>query len=83
MNKLLASLPIRQRITIAATILLAAAGIYALVHWRQESDFRPLFTGLAAEDAAAIVQKLKETGVEYRIPEEGGAVLVPSAHAKE
>jgi flagellar biosynthesis/type III secretory pathway M-ring protein FliF/YscJ len=40
------------------TILLAAAGIYALVHWRQEADFRPLFTGLAAEDAAAIVQKV-------------------------
>jgi flagellar M-ring protein FliF len=83
MNKLLASLPIRQRITIGITILLAAAGIYALVHWKQEADFRPLFTGLAAEDAAGIVQKLKESGVEYRIPDEGGAVLVPSAHLAE
>jgi flagellar M-ring protein FliF len=83
MNKLLSSLTIRQRITIVVTILLAATGIYALVHWRQEADFRPLFTGLAAEDAAGIVQKLKETGVEYRVPEEGGAVLVPSAHLAE
>jgi flagellar M-ring protein FliF len=83
MNKLLANLPMRQRITIAVTVLAAAAGIYALVHWRQEADFRPLFTGLAAEDAAAIVQKLKESGVEYRIPEEGGAVMVPSARLAE
>jgi flagellar M-ring protein FliF len=83
MNKLLASLPMRQRITIAVTVLLAAGGLYALVHWKQEADFRPLFTGLAAEDAAGIVQKLKEGGVEYRIPDEGGAVLVPSSRRAE
>ena len=46
--------------------------------WKQEADFRPLFTGLAPEDAAGIVQKLKESGVEYRLPESGGSVLVPS-----
>ncbi|HUI79694.1 MAG TPA: flagellar basal-body MS-ring/collar protein FliF [Bryobacteraceae bacterium] len=83
MNKLLANLPRRQRITIAVTVLLAGGGIYALIHWKQEADFRPLFTGMAAEDAAGVVQKLKESGVEYRIPEEGGAVLVPSAHLAE
>ncbi|HEV3330319.1 MAG TPA: flagellar basal-body MS-ring/collar protein FliF [Bryobacteraceae bacterium] len=83
MNKLLANLGMRQRITIVVTILAAAAGLYSLIHWRQESDFRPLFTGLAAEDAAGIVQKLKESGVDYRIPDEGGAVLVPSSRRAE
>jgi flagellar M-ring protein FliF len=38
---------------------------------------------VAAEDAAAIVQKLKETGIEYRLPESGGTVLVPTAHLAE
>jgi flagellar M-ring protein FliF len=42
-----------------------------------------LFTGIAAEDAAGIVQKLKESGVEYRLPEGGGSVLVPSARLAE
>jgi len=83
MNSLLANLSIRQRITIAVVGLVAAAGIYSLVHWQREADFKPLFTGLAAEDAAAIVQKLKETGVDYRLPEGGGAVLAPSAHLAE
>ena len=32
---------------------------------------------------SAIVQKLKESGVEYRLPEEGGMVLVPSARLAE
>jgi len=83
MKKLLGNLSTAQRITIAVVAVTVAAGIYALVHWHQESDFKPLFTGLAPEDAAGIVQKLKESGVEYRLPDSGGAVLVPSARLAE
>ncbi|PWT99584.1 MAG: flagellar M-ring protein FliF [Terriglobia bacterium] len=79
MTGILASLSARQRATILAVALAAGAGIYAVVHWRTEADFRPLVTGLAPEDAAAVVQKLKEGSVEYRLPEGGGSVLVPSA----
>ena len=66
MNKLLANLSVRQRITIPAVALLAGFGVYALVRQQREADFKPLFTGVSAEDAGAIVQKLKEAGVEYR-----------------
>src|SRR5215472_2686833 len=83
MKKLLASLSLRQRITIAVVALAAGAGLYSLVHWRREADLRPLVTGLAPEDAAAVVQKLKESGVEYRLPVGGGSVLVPSARLAE
>jgi flagellar M-ring protein FliF len=87
MNKLLASLSIRQRITIAMMAVAVGAGIYSLVHWRREADFKPLFTGLAPEDAAGIVQKLKEGGVEYRLadapPSGPGTLLVPSAKLAE
>ncbi len=83
MNKLFAHLSIRQRIMVAAVALLAGGLIYALVRQQREADFKPLFTGVAPEDAAAIVQKLKESGVEYRLPENGTAVLVPSARLAE
>ena len=83
MKSLLANLSVRQRITIAIVALAVAGGIYALIHYQHEADFKPLFTGLAPEDAAAIVQKLKEGGVEYRLPEAGGAVLVPSSRLAE
>src|SRR5215472_16517919 len=79
MKKILANLSTRQRITIAVVALLLSGGLYALVHHQREADFRPLFTGLAPEDAAGIVQKLKETGIDYRLPEAGGSVLVPSS----
>ena len=83
MKKLLANLPVRQRITIAVVLLAAAGGIFLLVQHQREADFRPLFTGVAPEDASAIVQKLKEAGVDYRLPVDGGVVLVPSAKLAE
>ena len=83
MNQLLANLSTRQRITILVVALAVGVGLYSLVQWKKEGDFRPLFTGVSAEDASSIVQKLKETGVEYRLPELGGTVLVPSARLSE
>jgi flagellar M-ring protein FliF len=79
MKNILTSLSVRQKITIAVVALLIAAGIYSLVYWQKESGFKPLFTGLATEDASGIVQKLKESGVDYRLPESGGSVLVQSS----
>jgi flagellar M-ring protein FliF len=78
----LAHLSVKQRISIAAVAVLVAAGMFAFVRHQREADFRPLFTGVPAEDAAAIVQKLKETGVEYRLAE-NGTVSVPSARLPE
>jgi len=83
MNKILANLSIRQRISIAVVALAVGGGLYALVRYQREADFKPLFTSLAPEDAAGIVQKLKESGVEYRLPEGGGSVLVPSSRVAE
>lgn len=83
MKKILANLSMRQRITIAMVLLAAGGGLFMLVQHQREADFRPLFTGVAPEDASAIVQKLKEAGVAYRVPDEGGAVLVPSARLAE
>jgi|SRR5579871_380933 len=83
MKKIMASLSLRQRITIGLVALAVIGGIVGLIQWRREADFRPLVTGLAPEDAAGVVQKLKEMGVEYRLPDGGSSVLVPSARLAE
>ena len=83
MKKILASFTLRQRIAIVAVAIAAGAALYAFVGWRREADFHPLFTGLAPEDAAAIVQRLKEGGVDYRLEDGGAVVLVPSSRAAE
>ncbi|MGA3017268.1 MAG: flagellar basal-body MS-ring/collar protein FliF [Bryobacteraceae bacterium] len=83
MKRILANLSLRQRITIALVTVLAGVGVYELVQYQQEADFRPLFTGVAPEDAGGIVQKLKESGVDYRLGEGNGSILVPSARLAE
>ncbi len=83
MKSIFANLTLRQRVTIGLIVVAVAATMYALVHWQKEADFKPLYTGLAPEDAGAIVQKLKESGVEYRLPESGGVVMVPSSRLAE
>ena len=82
-TKLISGLTWTQRIAIVVAAAAVGGGIFAFVHLRHEGDFRPLYTAMAAEDAATVVQKLKETGVEYRLSENGSAVLVPSGRLAE
>ncbi len=83
LKKLLASLSLRQRLIIVAAVLLAAGGIWALTSLRREGDFRPLYKSMTPEDAGAVVQKLKESGVPYRLLENAATVLVPAAKVAE
>jgi flagellar M-ring protein FliF len=82
-SKLISALSVRQRITIVGAVILVAASLSYLSHWRAESDFRPVYTSLAPEDAAAVVQKMKETGTQFRLSEDGTSVLAPSARVAE
>ena len=83
LKQLLASLSIRQRIAIVVAAALVGAGTMLFSRWRTESDFRPLYTGLANEDAGAVVQKLRESGTPYRLSSSGDTVLVSSAKLAE
>ena len=82
-SKLISALSLRQRLTIIAVAAMIAASFYYLSHWRTENDFRPIYTSLSPEDAAAIVAKMKETGTQYRISEDGTSVLAPSSRVAE
>jgi len=71
-----------QRIAIFIVAAAAIGGTLSLNHWNQERDFKPLFSGLAAEDAGAVTAKLKELGVEYRL-NDADTILVPSEKIAE
>jgi len=82
-KKLIAGLSVAQRVSIIVALLLVGGGIVALTRWKHENDFRALYSSMAPEDAAAVVQKLKEAGVEYRLLDNGSGVSVPSARLGE
>src|SRR6185312_2557226 len=83
LKKLIAGFSSRQIATMAAVLLLCGGGLHSLLHWRTESDFKTLYTGLAAEDSAAVIQKLKESATEYRLSDTGDVISVPSAKLAE
>lgn len=72
-----------QRIWIAVAIASVIGGLAWVNHWNDERDFKPLFSGLADEDAGALVAKLREGGVEYRLASGGSTILVPSDKVAE
>src|SRR5579871_5792406 len=76
-------LSIAQRIWLASAALAVIGAIAGLAHWNQERDFKPLFTGVAAEDAGPLLAKLRESSAEYRLSENGTTVLVPSTRVAE
>ncbi len=81
--QLAGSLSLRQRILVIAAAVAVIAGLVAFTRWRRERDFKPLYTQLAPEDASAVVAKLRESGADYRLGENGTAILVPSARVAE
>lgn len=83
LKQLIAGLSPARRVLILAAVAAAAAGLWGLLRWRQEAGFRPLYAGLSAEDAGAVVARLKESGVPFRVASDGGTVLVPEDKVAE
>jgi flagellar M-ring protein FliF len=82
-KKLIATLSVWQRVAVVGAALLVPLGIFGVLRWHHEQDFRPLFTGMSPDDAAAVVQKIKESGSEYRLGDGGTSVLAPQDKVDE
>jgi flagellar M-ring protein FliF len=71
------SLPQKTFAVIAvAAILLGGFAIYS---WASKPTLAPLFSGLSATDASAVVDQLAAEGVSYELTDGGSTVLVPQA----
>src|SRR5258708_3171568 len=80
-RKLLSSLTLRQQISIVVAMVAVGVGLWLLARWNHERDFVPLYSNLSAEDAGAVMAKLKEENVEYRV--DGNSLRVPSDKVAE
>src|SRR6202167_5785423 len=82
-KKLLLALTPRQLMTIAIVAIAVVGGVMGLSRWQRESGLKPLYTGLSPEDANAIVQKLHEGGIDYKIVNNGTELLAPEDKVPE
>jgi flagellar M-ring protein FliF len=74
---------INQRMVVLVALAGSVAVLIAVALWTQQPDMQVLFTNLTGEDAAAIIDKLKEAKVPYETSGGGTTVLVPSAQVHE
>lgn len=73
-----------QKGVLLGSIAAALGGFIALLLWTaNEVEYRPLFTNLTPEDAAAIMNKLKEERIPYRIIAGGSSISVPAEQVYE
>ncbi|ALX67037.1 hypothetical protein AB663_002666 [Microbacterium sp. XT11] len=73
----IAGFTLAQRTIAVIGIAVLVMGAVALGAWLTRPQMSPLFTGLSAGDASAVVEQLKSSGVPYELAEGGATVLVP------
>lgn len=83
LRSIYASLTPKQRGSIVIICLALIAGFFYISRWQHERGFESLYKELSSEDAAAVVSKLKERGVEFRLEANGSEIMVPSKQAAE
>jgi flagellar M-ring protein FliF len=72
-----------QKLSIFVAVLAAAGAYMGISSWHHDANFKTLYKGMAGEDAAQAVQKLKDGSIEYRLEDDGNTILVPSDKASE
>lgn len=86
MNQLLTaikSLPLSKQISMAFILSLVVAGFVFMFFLANQEDYQILFNNLSAEDGGAIVAKLQEKNIPYRVGGAGNTIMVPAAKVHE
>jgi flagellar M-ring protein FliF len=80
---LLRSLPLSRKISMAFVLCLVVAGFVIMFFWANQVDYQVLFNNLSPEDGGAIIAKLKEKNIPFRVEENGTSILVPAEKVNE
>lgn len=70
-------------ITLVLVVSITLAGFIFLMLWSGESNFQPLYSNLTAEDAGAILTRLKEKKIPYKVSASRDSIMVPSEQVYE
>ena len=77
------SLPVSRKISIAFILALVIAGFALMFMWANQADYQVLFNNLSPEDGGAIVSKLRERNIPYKIEANGTVIMVPAEKVHE
>jgi flagellar M-ring protein FliF len=64
---------------LAIAVVGLVIGGYLFMSWAGKASFAPLYSNLTAEDASAVTSDLTSRGIQYKLADDGGTILVPQA----
>lgn len=76
-GRTIAGFSLAQRTIAIIGVAVLALGIVALSSWLTRPTYTPLFSGMSATDANAVVEQLRSSSVPYELADGGATVLVP------
>jgi flagellar M-ring protein FliF len=71
------SLP--KKIGLGLFVMVLVAGFTTMFIWTNKTQFTAAYSGLTKEDAASVVEILKESNIPYRLTGDGTTIMVPEA----
>ena len=76
-RRVISGFTLAQRTIAIIGVAVLALGIIALTSWLSRPTYTPLFSGMSASDANAVVEQLRSASVPYELADGGATVLVP------
>lgn len=72
-------IPLSRKIALGVFAMILVAGFTTLFFWANKTEFKVAYNGLSKDDAALVVDKLKESNTSYRLTGDGTTIMVPQA----
>ncbi|MCB0338670.1 MAG: hypothetical protein KDD53_03650, partial [Bdellovibrionales bacterium] len=69
-------LPLSQKIIFPLLIVACVVGITYVSRWATEPEFVTLYQDMSPADGAAVIERLKEQKVRYKIKDDGGTIQI-------
>ena len=73
----LKELSLSRKIALGLLAMVLVAGFTTMFIWANKTEFKAAYSGLAKDDAALVVEKLKESNTPYRLTGDGTTIMVP------
>lgn len=67
-----------KRVSIAAASFIVLASAVFMITMVSGADYQPLYTNLPPEQAAQVIEKLREKNIEFRVEKGGSTISIPS-----
>ncbi len=77
MIKTFKDLSMSRRVALGGLAMVIVAGFVTLFIWTNRTQFKAAYSGLTKDDAASVVESLKESNTPYRLAGDGTTIMVP------